>query len=216
MRRFLFASIIAMSVCSSCARSYRDTSLYQKTGQVKPIVSVMPVINSSKVHDLTWNLSKEFTDEIRKRVFDSSKLYLLREGGAVEYVKELNDPNPVNLPVDAKEQLGAAEYVIVAEFLDQHETPYGLANRPNLEHVGSVLSLAMRVRVIDLRKEKPRVILQEVIDYDHIVAKPYLNTDYTKVAWGTDPFEQTPLGLAHSKIVRDLVAHAESYIVAAH
>lgn len=176
----------------------------------------MPVINNSGVHNLTWDLAKEFTDEIRKRVYDSSRLYLLREGGTLEYAKELNDPNPTNLPFDVKEQMGAAEYVIVAELVDQHETPYGLENRPTHEQMGAVLSLAMRVRVIDLRKDKPKVILQEMIDYDYIIAQPYLKTDYKRNAWGTEAYEHTPYGMAHSKVIRDLVAHAESYIVAAH
>ncbi len=216
MRRILIAIVAMTTVLPGCARSYRDTSLYQKTGQVKPIVSVMPVINHSEANQLTWDLSREFTDEIRKRVYDSSKLYLLREGGTLEYAKELNDPNPTNLPHDVKEQMGAAEYVVVAELIDQHETPYGLPNRSSHEEVGSVLSLALRLRVIDLRREKPRVILQEVIDYDYIIAKPYLKTDYNRCAWGTEAYERTPYGMAHSKVIRDLVAHAESYIIAAH
>lgn len=214
--KYLVFAVVAAALLTGCARSYRDTSLYQKTGQVKPIVSVMPVINRSDVNHLTWDLSQEFTDEIRKRVYDSSKLYLLKEGGTLEFAAELNNPNPINLPHDAKEQLGAAEYVVVAELIDQHETSYGLPNRPTHEEMGAVLSLAVRVRVIDLRKEKPKVILQEVIDYDYVIAQPYLKTDYKKCAWGTEAYECTPYGMAHSKVIRDLVAHSESYIVAAH
>lgn len=215
MKRLLFAALLTTTLFSGCSRNYRDTSLYQRTGQVKPIVTVMPVIDNTGVNHLTWDFSREMTDEIRKRIFDSTKLYLLREGGSIEFAKELNDPNPMSLPLDVREQLGAAEFVIVSEFIDQHETPYGL-QRPGHEQTGSVISLAMRVRVIDLRKDKPKVVLQEIIDHDHLVAKPYLKTDYTRYPWGTEVYESTPYGLAHSRVVRELVAHVENYIVAAH
>ena len=215
MKRLLFTALLATTLFSGCARNYRDTSLYQRTGQVKPIVTVMPVIDNTGVNHLSWNFSSEMTEEIRKRMFDSSKLYLLRDGSSLEFAKKLNDPNPMNVPADARDHLGATEFVVVSEFIDQHETPYGLS-RPGHEEAGSVISLAMRVRVIDLRREEPKVILQEVIDHDHLVAKPYLKTDYIRYPWGTEAYESTPYGLSHSKVVRELVAHVENYIVASH
>ncbi len=215
--RSILLTIALLSLLTGCSRSCRDTSLYQRTGQIKPIVTVMPVINSAADRSVPWDYSREFTDEIRKRMFDSSKLYLLREGGSMEFAKELNIPNPEQLPIDAKDQLGATEFVVITEFLNQEEVPYGLTSaRPYLEEMGSVLSLAMRVRVVDVRKEQPKVILQDVIDYDHIIAKPYMKTDYVKASWGTEAFERTPLGAAHSKVVREVVAHVENYVIAAH
>ncbi len=215
MTRLLFAALLATTLLSGCSRSYRDTSLYQRTGQVKPIVTVMPVIDNTGVNHLTWDFSREMSEEIRKRIYDSPRLYLLRESSTLEFAKELNDPNPMHLPVDVREHLGAAEFVVVSEFIDQHETPYGMS-RQGPDEAGSVISLAMRVRVIDLRKDKPKVILQEVIDHDHLVAKPYLKTDYTRYPWGTEAYESTPFGLAHNRLVRELVSHVESYIVASH
>lgn len=211
-----FAIALLSLICTGCAPNCRDTSLYQRTGQIKPIVCVMPVINQTGVHPEQWDFSREFTDEIRKRVYDSSRLYLLRESGSLEFARELNIPNPMEIPSDLRERMGAAEYIVVAELIDQAEKPYGLGgSRPYHEEIGSVLSIAMRVRVIDIRKEKPRVILQEIIDYDHIIAKPYLNADYNKAYWGTEAYESTPLGMAHNKVVRELVAHVENYVLAA-
>jgi len=213
MRVALFAMAIAALAGTGCTRQYRDTSLYQRTGQMKPIVVVLPVINSTGQRFGEWDLAREFTDEIRKKVFDSSKLYLLRETGTMDLAKELNIPNPMEIPLDLQERMGPAEYVIVAELINQQEIPYSVGGRK--EPDGAVLELAMRVRVIDIHHDKPRVILQEIVDHEHIIAQPYLNTDYAKMCWGTDAYDSTPLGMAHHHVVRELVAHVESYIMAA-
>lgn len=220
MRSALFLTIVGITVATtSCVRSYRDTSLYQPTGQIKPIVSIMPVINATGQQGPEWDYAREFTDEIRKRIFDSSRLYLLREGGSLALAKELSTPNPMEIPSDIKSRLGSAapaEYVVVTEFLEQKETPYETASsRAVQEEAGALLSLTLRVRVVDLRGDTPKVVLQEIIDQEHMIAKPYLKTDYTKSGWGTDAYASTPLGMAHSKVVRELVAHVESYIIAA-
>ena len=207
-----FIALIAL--CTSCTHTYRDTSLYQRSGRAKPIVAVLPTIDSStREHNLCWDLAFEMTEEVRHRVFDSPKLYLLREAGGVEIAHQLNAPNLKTLPKSATEHLGAAEFVIVTELLDQMESPYGLpSGRARLDEVGSLLSLAMRVRVVDIRGPQPKVILQEVISHDHPISRAYLNADYVRAHWGTEAFERTPMGMAHSKLIREVVARVEGYV----
>ncbi|MCP5469958.1 MAG: hypothetical protein H7A36_05580 [Chlamydiales bacterium] len=211
MRRVWMALAL---LCAGCANNYSDTGLYEKTGQMKPIVVVMPVINRVGNLHLLWDVSRELTDEIRKRVFDSSRLYLLREGGTLDIAKTLACPNPREISPAALRNFGASEFLVVTELIDQEQKPYGLHTQKN-EETGAVLSVKMRVRVIDRRHPEPRVILQEVLECDHIVARAYLNTDYSKMPWGTEQFHNTPMGLAHSRVLRDLVSHIEGYIVAA-
>ena len=137
----------------------------------------------------------------------------MRDGGSLAKAKELNIPDLSQLPKNARQDLGAAEFVIVAELIDQHQTSYGLgSNRPFLDEVGAVLSVVMRVRLLDLRHDEPQVILQEIINQDHMVSRPYLKTDYTKAPWGTTAFDRTPVGLAHSKMVREIVGRVEGYV----
>lgn len=212
--RQLGAFLATALLCVGCANTCCDTGLYEKTGQMKPIVVVLPVLDRTQDVELPWSLAAEMTDEIRKRVFDSSRLYLLREGGTPEIAMTLSCPNPHEIPATALQDMGASEFLVVAELVDQKLTPYGLQTQ-KAEETGAVLSVKMRVRVIDRRSPEPKVVLQELLEYDHIVARPYLNADYNKIQWGMELFHNTPMGLAHSKIVRELVAHVEGYIVAA-
>lgn len=219
MRRFILYFGILASICASCAPNCRDTTLYHSDGRQKAIVAVLPVINHAIDADLSWDLSRELTDEIRKRVYDSTKIYLLRDHGSREVAEKLNTPNPAAIPLEEAKNLGAAEFVVVTELIEQKESPYGLRlaseDHPLKGEIGSVLNVSMRVRVIDVRTCEPKVILQEVMKNKHVIARAYMSNDYSKTPWGTEAFQRTPLGLAHSKIVRELISRVENYIEAA-
>jgi len=181
---------------------------------MKPVVVVLPVIDRTESCGLPWSLADEMTDEIRRRVYDSSRIYLLRESGTLDVAKTLSCPNPHDISAAALRDFGPSEFIVVTEIVEQKQNPYGLQTQKG-EGTGAVLAVKMRVRVIDRRHPQPKVILQELVECDHIVARPYLNADYQKTQWGMEQFQNTPMGLAHNKIVRELVSHVEGYIVAA-
>lgn len=214
-RLIVFFGLLA-SLCASCVPCYRDTALYQRSGKQKAIVAVLPVINHGEGADLSWDLSTEFTDEMRRHVYDSSKLYLLRDLGSREIAQRLNTPNPEMIPLVQAKDLGAAEFVVVSELIDQKLEPMSLReNHSQNGNEESVLRLSMRVRVLDVRHDKPKVILQEVVHNEHILDRAYMANDYQKTPWGTEAFQYTPLGFAHHKLVREIVSRVENYIEAA-
>jgi hypothetical protein len=218
MRALILTLGFALLLCEGCARTCHDTTLYDRSGRQKHIVAVLPVIDNTGEKNLTWDLSRELTDEIRKRVYESKKIYLLREGGNLEIAKMLSTPNSHAIPNSATSSLGETEFAVVAEIIDQEEEPYRvIANRSEAKvaDVGSILSLALRVRVIDVRGEKPKVILQEVLDNDFVVSRAYMNCDYSKTPWGSEAFTCTPMGMAHNRLIRTLVSRIEAYIEAA-
>lgn len=218
MKRIFSSVGVLALILASCVPSYRDTALFQRSGRQKAIVAVLPVINRVSSEAVSWDLSKEFTDEIRNRVYDSSKMYLLREHGSRELAQQLNTPNPSKISKVALDNLGAAEFAVVTELIDQTQTPYGMrptSEKNPLQGAGAVLNLSFRVRIIDLRHDTPKVILQEVVDHEQIIPRAYMVADYVKTPWGTEAFQRTPLGMAHAKIVRELVSRVETYIEAA-
>ena len=218
MRGLILSLGMAALLCGGCARHCGDSALYQLSGRQKPIVAVLPVIDRTQQSELSWDMSREFTDEIRKRVYDSKRVYLLRDAGSLEIAKLLSTPNPKAISSEAVQNLGAAEYAIVAEIIEQDEASHSIARRASRHispsDIGTVLSVGLRVRVIDLRNETPKIVLQEVLEQDFSVALAYMNNDYEKTPWGTEAFNRTPMGMAHNRLVRELVARAESYIEA--
>ncbi|MCH9627189.1 MAG: hypothetical protein S4CHLAM2_08240 [Chlamydiales bacterium] len=216
-RVFMYFGLLA-ALTASCAPCCRDTTLYQSSGKQKAIVAVLPVIDHSGCRNLSWNLSREFTDEIRNRVYDSSKVYLLRDHGSRELAERLNTPNPAHISEVEVRNLGATEFVVVAELIDQHEIPYAARKTPEKSpfkgEVSAVLSVDMRVRVIDIRHDQPKVVLQEVLNQEHVIVPAYMSSDYARAPWGTEAFMRTPMGLTHNKMVRELVSRVENYIEA--
>lgn len=217
-RPFFLLAVAALTVCG-CARNYHDVTQYSHTGKLKPIVAVLPVIDSSNQKCVSWDLSNEFSDELRNRLAESSRVYLLRdEKGSLASSKTLNEALPTAIGQNMVTGFSPAEFLIVTELLEQNITPYGIASnckdKPFIAESGAMLTLSMRVRVIDIRKDNPEVILQEVVDTDYNITRPYLFTDYSRFGWGTDAFAHTPIGIAHAKLVKDVLAHIEGYIAA--
>ncbi len=216
MRSLFFVLSAVLILICGCARHCSDTTLYQLSGRQKPIVAVLPVIDHTAQGELSWDLSREFTDEIRKRVYDSKTIYLLKEGGSLEMAEQLSVPNPQALAKSSVDDLGSAQFVIVTELLEQQEIPFSSAKKSKhlRPEVGAILSLGVRVRVIDVRHGSPKIILQEVLEDEFVVAKEHMQNDYAKTPWGTDAFGRTPMGVAHNRLVKELVSRTEAYIEA--
>lgn len=216
MRSILAVLLVAMSL-TSCVSNFRDTTAYYHTGKPKPSVALLPVINSSGEQSLAWDLSYELTEGMKKRLVDSHKLYLMRdEQGSIALAESLNQQLPSGISKSDLSELGNAEFVIVTELIEQKITPYGPAaaepSRSYVVEAGAVLTLSMRVSVIDIRSDEPTIALQEIVDTDHNITKPYLYIDYTKHPYGTPFYEKTPLGIAHAKLIREVVSHIEGYV----
>ncbi len=211
---WVFASIIACAL-TGCVSQNRDTTLYHPSGRTKPMIAVLPVINHAGDTPVPWDTSQEITQSIRNRFLNSSKLYLLKETGSKELALQLNVTNPSQIPQISPEAIGSAEFVVITELLDDSLNAFGLgaeSEKPYLEEVGAKMCLSMRVRVLDIRNEKPRIILQEVINHEHLVGKGGLSCDYKKSHWGTNAYVNTPVGMAHTKIAREIVARVEGYV----
>lgn len=208
MKRLILALAAVALICGGCARHYGLASPYQASGRQKAIVAVLPVINDNHITHIPWDISQELTDEIRKRVYESNKIYLHQEPTSLEVAKLLSVPNPQAISTTAADSLDA-EFAIITEVIEQKEKSF--KTHPES---GSVLTCALSVRVLDLRGAFPKIILQEVLDKDYVVAKPYMHCDYKKMAWGTEAFRYTPLGMAHNRLVHELTRRVEAYIEA--
>lgn len=209
-----FLMLVFVATTSCATRHFRDTALYHPSGRAKPLVAVLPVINSVGSGDVGWDLSQEMTEEIRKKVSDSSRIFLFKSQANLAQAIALNSADLGKLSTVESQNLSPAEFVVVTELIDQSQHSKGYKNekRTYLNEVGVKVTVAMRLRVIDLRGKEPRVVLQEVVTQTQDVGKGYLGVDYSKTPWGTVAFANTPLGMAHSKIVREIVSHVEGYI----
>lgn len=210
-RYLLTLSTLALLV--SCQNSMNQSvTKYYEDGRARPTVAFVPVVDSTSF-DHPWSLSEEFSTLITNCINKRKTLYLPQEldtSFEFSYDQNLFDTDLTWM----KKEFSKHEFVILVEFLKHEKVPLMKRDVP-LYELSSNLEMCVRVRIVDLRKEKPQIILQEKLSDSYFFSKNLLPIDYQQVTWGTDGYESTPLANAHKQIAEELVDRMNDYILLA-
>src|SRR5947209_8453679 len=113
---------------SSCVNSFRDTTAYFHTGKIKPMVAMLPVVDSSGAK-VNWNLSAEFTEQMHRRLLNSHRLYVVKEDKENHgLARTVSESVPHAISAQVAENYAPAQFLISTELLEQKVTPYGPAS----------------------------------------------------------------------------------------
>src|SRR3569832_264760 len=142
-----------------------NMALMEKPVTSRPIVAVVPVMDRSR-HELTRNISHELTQALRARLAQDGGLYLLSEDQVYALTrKSINGNDPFGLETTwVKKGYQQNEFVAFFELIDHREQPLS-AEEP--DPAPAELTLAMRVRVFDLRGDTPKIVLEERVEQSH-------------------------------------------------
>lgn len=213
MRSLKISMVASLLLLAGC-HDYKETPLVmEKPATSRPIVAVVPVMDQSR-HELTWNVSQELTQAIRKRLGTHNHLYLLSEDQVYAMTrKSLQGRDPFGVETAwVRKAYPQNEFVAFFELFEHRETPLVISgNLP--EESPAELSIAVRVRVFDLRGEEPKVVLQEVVNQSHHIPQQFTKNESNQVAWGSETFEISPLGIAHEKMCQEIASRVEDYIL---
>ncbi len=177
----------------------------------RPIVSFVPVIDTSK-SDLNWNVSQELTKAIRERLSQKNKVYMIGEQPvAIQAEKALSAHDPFDIDTSwVRRAFPQNEFVVFMELMKHTEVPV-----MSKEDSPALLSISVRVRVIDVREKTPKVVLQEIVEQSHHVPRQFTKANFSQVAWGDEAFDVSPLGIAHDQLCKELATRVEDYILIA-
>lgn len=214
--RLLLLPLLAFVATSCYDRSNPSETVTRHfdDGRAKPMVALVPV-NDKTGHDLPWNLSEELSYSMFNSVTRNANFWISSFPQNMKYAKTL--PKKLDLFSEniswAKNSYPEHEFVIACELLqhDIHMKPEtgSFFDRfsPSCE-----LDLTMRVRVIDVRAEKPEIILEEVVTQTHAIPdqSPLMDPDSGK--WKQKTYAVSPLGYAHTQLASEVVRRAEEYI----
>jgi hypothetical protein len=101
-------------------------------------------------------------------------------------------------------------------FLKKEKKPYGqfLVEMQLIEleemQATSELVISMHVKILDLRTDKPKVILQEVLNVNTLLERPL--SPRTLLMQNNEEFRISPMGLAHAKLTREIARRIEESI----
>lgn len=209
MYRILFA--LALIVCSSCNRNTnQEFTRFYEDGRAKPVVAIAPIIDTSSF-DQAWSLSEEFHDLVVEKLALKGTMYIPEEQSIALHSSE----NPFGSDLSwIKKEFNSSDFVVFLEVIQHEQVPARVISDP-METASTNLNIAVRVRIIDIRTDKPKIVLQELIKDSYFFPKNILPVDYDIVSYGTDEYSVTPLGVAHSKFVKLLSARLNDYILLA-
>lgn len=193
----------------SCNRTQNDEmSRFHEDGRAKPSVAVAPLLDTTSF-DTSWSLSEELTQGVMDLVASSGEIYVhsQQESPFTE--------NPFGTELSwMKREFQGEEFVAFLELVEHEFTPVkakGIAP----QEASSNLNMGVRLRVIDLRGDTPRVVLQEMIRDSYFVPKTLIPTDYSIQVWGTEAYQKSPMGIAHAQLIQQIANRITDYILLA-
>jgi len=190
--------------------SNQEFTRFYEDGRSKPSVVLATIVDTTSF-DYPWSLSEEFHSLLRSSFSSKGTLYIKEDNSS--YLTSTKNPFGDDLDW-IKQEYAPNEFVVFMEFIQHDQIPAKVVQDP-LENVSTNLNLALRLRIVDIRGDHPKVILQQVIKDSFYTPKNFLPVDYNDTVWGTEEYTQSPLGTAHLKFCQTLVERLNDYILLA-
>lgn len=218
MKRKWYLLIFIFLFAVSCKIKESEEGLrYHDDGREKPIVTIVPVFERIEPN-LSWSLSDEFTYLLRERLHKTGNIFLTSESSTLTSLSKIQtNQHPFSIDLNWVKQTFTNEQFVVFFELVEHDVRPKAVKAPFSQEEKSTyfLDMLMRVRVVDLRKATPQIILQEFVSYSHKISNQGLEVDYAKNSYGTNSYPATPLAAGHRGLSKKVASRLEDYILLA-
>lgn len=197
---------------SCCSYGAPPLAGYART---TPRIALLPVVNGCG-EPLPWRLSDELTEDLGAALAKREGLAVMEPAVGRAMAAELQhvdlfSPTLRNIRGD-----GRCDFLVATELIDHAMVPYRGQKvqqlYPTDGEIGSILMMKLRLRVIDVRGESPKVVLQEIVNSNHLVRQRDEGIDYSVLGWGQLKFEETPVGIAHGHLAEDTAGRIVQYV----
>lgn len=209
MRQFFLLAVLLL-FCSCSRNTNQEFTKFHEDGRAKPVVAIAPIIDTSSF-DLSWSLSEEFYDMVVDKLALRGTMYIPNQNVPAPHSSE----NPFGSDLSwVKREFAPNEFVVFIEVIQHEQVPSRTISDP-LENASTNLNIAVRLRIVDIRASKPKVVLQEMIKDSYFFPKNLLPVDYNVISWGSEEYMLSPLGVAHIKFSKILAERLNDYILLA-
>jgi len=229
MKKFFLASgcVLFLLGCSSDRYQQQTAVRYHEDGRAKAVVTLTPVFDHHDIH-LPWSLADDLTDMIKSRLLKKANVFV---GNADKLIKSFEDEEQLiekpfepcdenktaAIQTDAlKAKFPKTDFVVFLE-LAEHDIHQRNISGSFIDALtpSHELKLAMRLRIYDLRFDKPQIILQELVEQAHLVPKQLAKLDYNSPIWGKKTYSISPVGFAHAQLAKEVASRIENYLILA-
>ncbi len=214
MLQIAFSLLVMLFTVSCGGPRYVDYFPYHDDGTLKPKVAMIPLIDSSQ-SGLTWNLSEEITSSIYYNLMDSGELYVLRpqEIGPVWAKRDSIDFFAWDMSY-AREFCNT-DFIVAMELIEHAIAPcdqVATKSFPQCHPSNNVLTMRVRLKVIDTRCQTPRVVLYEIVKAEYLLPPFRSYCDVNQIRWGSRDFDSTPCGILHQRMVKNIATRLEEVL----
>ena len=213
MKRSIFSTVcvaIIALAATACAPRYADFFPYYDNGTKKPSFTMLPVYNET-TNPLVSNFPVELSKAVRNRLKRTGKTFsppvsqMMKELGSMT-VKELS--NSSDLKVFSR--FKGTDFVVLIETVECNVVPYTRGTiKPiyvaDIDHTtAKVLMLSMRLEIVNMKGQEPKVARMELIKSNHMVSQTTLDR-----AEAGDP---AALEMIRSRLAFDLAKKIEETV----
>ena len=215
-----FLLLLITLLFSSCYKfqEKNSQSAYHDSGKKKPIVSFVPVFDHAEAI-CEWSLSEELSDMIEQKFLHEERVFLIQDFKPLSTNKEVQ--KNMHIFLDATDWINEvqtnSEFVVFVELLK-----HNLSTNNCGQHLLSTatkksynLDISLRIKVVDLRRNHSKVILQEILHQSFFIPFEYTRVVYKKDPWTRAMFSLSPIGMAHIQIVKKICTQIQDYILLA-
>lgn len=217
MNKLIYGSLCSLLLLTACQdTNNKETAVSEEAKITKPVVAIVPLIDNSNAH-MSWNLSDEFTYSVYHRLDQKSKLSL-SDVQKIRSITRKFQPyhNPFGTDLKwVKKAFPNEEFIVFTELMEHNEMPINPDKHSPAKDCSANLSMSLRIRVLDLREADPKVVLQEIINDNHFIPRQFNQYNFHQIAWGNEEFNISPVGIAHTQLIKEISSHIEDYILMA-
>ena len=181
--------------------------------ELNPVVALLPIADKSQC-GLNWSLGDELYDEIYDELLDRGDLFFLPDQVVVDGVNKSKGTDYFGRNLNFTDNFGKAEFLVIMEFIEHDIEPYERGKYSQLypqraSVCPGVLKLRVRIRVIDVRCDEPQIVLQEIVQSNHMIPLDKHSFDYNKCAWGKEEYCRSFFYSTHRRLACDLAERIE-------
>lgn len=202
----LTLSVLAMG----CSQTSDHMTRYHEDGRAKPVAMIAPMIDTASF-DAPWSISEELTSAITSQIGQGKKIFVIskEDDSFVE--------NPFGQDLQwVKKEFSNQEFAVFFELVEHEVVTASRTKKGALSPENSSnLNIAVRLRVVDVRGQTPKLVLQEIVRDSFFIPKTLAPTDYNRISWGSPDYTKTPMGNAHTEMARELANRVSDYILLA-
>lgn len=214
MYRYLIGLIFCLLI--GCQKNCNDQcTRFHDDGRAKPILTIVPMLDSTS-YDVPWSISEEFTNNITTNLSKLREFYLTN---TEIHLSSEDNPFGSNLSW-VKSNFHDTEFVVFLELVQHEDVPLVKSVKEPEKILESRrdaanLNMAIRMRIIDVRSDSPKIVLQEMIKDCYYMANNIDKPNYSTITWGSEEYKTTPLALAHSQIIKLVEERINDYVMLA-